>query len=69
VATCVAEHIENLTLSFFAEFLELPLPVRLGLLDQITCVGCRYGLLSLSFINFSWKLNRFSFPPCGRLYS
>ena len=28
---------------FFAEFLELSLPVCLGLLDQFTCVGLRYG--------------------------
>ena len=62
------EHIEKLTLSFFAEFLELPLPVCLGLLDQSTCVGCRYGLLTHSFKNFSRKRNQLSFPPYGGLY-
>ena len=29
---------------FFAEFLEKHSPVRLGLLDLITCVGLRYGV-------------------------
>jgi hypothetical protein len=63
------EHIEKLTLSFFAEFLEPPLPVRLGLLDLFTCVGCRYGLLTYSFMYFSRKRNQLNFPPYGRLYS
>ena len=63
------EHIEKLTLSFFAEFLEPPLPVRLGLLDLFTCVGCRYGLLTYSFMHFSRKRNQLNSPPCGELYS
>ena len=45
----------ELTPSFFAEFLEPSLPVCLGLLDQPTCVGLRYGHTSLSLMCFSWK--------------
>ncbi len=33
----------KLTSSFFAEFLKLPSPERLGLLDLPTSVGLRYG--------------------------
>ena len=35
------------TSSFFAEFLEDGYPVHLGLLDQPTCVGLRYGKIVL----------------------
>ena len=62
------EHIEKLTLSFFAEFLELPLPVCLSLLDQFTRVGYWYGLLIYSLIDFSRKRNIVCFPPYGELY-
>ena len=47
---------------FFAEFLEDLSPVRLGLLDQTTCVGLRYGLLILNPRSFSWKARRENFP-------
>lgn len=40
---------------FFAEFLGDPSPVRLGLLDLITCVGLRYGFRSVVLRGFSWK--------------
>ena len=43
---------------FFAEFLEDLSPVRLGLLDLITCVGLRYGLNIDEFRSFSWKRAR-----------
>ena len=38
-----ADHLAKLTVNFFAEFLEPPLPVCLSLLDLLTCVGYRYG--------------------------
>ena len=41
----MAEHIEKLTLSFFAEFLKLPFPECLGVLHQFTCVGLWYELI------------------------
>lgn len=37
------DHLAKLTVNFFAEFLEPPLPVCLSLLDLLTCVGYRYG--------------------------
>ena len=40
---------------FFAEFLGGHSPVRLGLLDLITCVGLRYGFHISKFREFSWK--------------
>ena len=56
------EHLGNLTLSFFAEFLEPALPVCLGVLHQLTCVGLRYGLRKNSLINFSRKLIKLYSP-------
>jgi hypothetical protein len=50
------EHLGNLTLSFFAEFLEPASPECLGVLHQPTCVGLRYGLRKGSLINFSRRL-------------
>ena len=47
---------------FFAEFLNEDSPVRLGLLDQPTCVGFRYGRLVVSSRRFSWKLALQNFP-------
>ena len=38
---------------FFAEFLEDHSPVRLGLLDLITCVGLRYGFIYIKLRSFS----------------
>ena len=63
------EHIEYLTLSFFAEFLEPSLPVCLGLLDQFTCVGLRYGLPCISICVFSRKLKSSNFPDKSGLHS
>jgi hypothetical protein len=40
---------------FFAEFLEDLSFVRLSLLDQITCVGLRYGRYALELRRFSWN--------------
>ena len=40
---------------FFAEFLEEPSLVRLGLLDLTTCVGLRYGLTAVNLRSFSRK--------------
>ena len=40
---------------FFAEFLGEPSLVRLRLLDEITCVGLRYGSLYIMLRDFSWK--------------
>ena len=42
----------------FAEFLEDPSLVRLGLLDLTTCVGLRYGLIMLNLRSFSRKALR-----------
>src|SRR6185503_11862888 len=39
---------------FFAEFLEDLSLVRLTLLEQITCVGLRYGRYALELRRFSW---------------
>ena len=39
----LAGHLQKVTPSFIAEFLDHLSPVRLSLLDQPTCVGCRYG--------------------------
>src|SRR3989344_3702126 len=52
----------KLTLSFFAEFLKSSLPVCLGLLDQPTSVGYRYGFNIFSLHLFSWKLKSPDFP-------
>jgi hypothetical protein len=41
---------------FFAEFLGDVSLVRLGLLDQNTCVGLRYGFVRNKFREFSWKI-------------
>jgi hypothetical protein len=40
---------------FFAEFLGDFSPVRLALLELITCVGLRYGSLVVNLRKFSWK--------------
>jgi hypothetical protein len=40
---------------FFAEFLDEDSPVRLGVLHQPTCVGFRYGHLTISSRGFSRK--------------
>ena len=40
---------------FFAEFLGDLSPVRLGLLDLITCVGLRYGFHMVMLRDFSRK--------------
>ena len=37
---------------FFAEFLNEESPVRLGLLDQSTCVGFRYGCVAINLDGF-----------------
>ena len=55
-----AGHLPKVTPSFIAEFLDHLSPVRLSLLDQPTCVGCRYGkIYILSRIN-SDLMRRFS---------
>ena len=40
---------------FFAEFLGDLSPVRLALLELITCVGLRYGFRVVNRRDFSWK--------------
>ena len=70
----------EITPSCFAEFLELPSLALLSLLDQTTCVGYRYDLMTLSLRSFSWMLNADATsppkvqcpitarlrPPCGK---
>ena len=46
----------EITPSCFAEFLKLVSLAPLGLLDQSTCVGCRYDLIVFSLRSFSRML-------------
>ena len=53
---------------FFAEFLDVDLLARLGLLDHPTGVGLRYGFMKLSMRRFSWKQKSADSPSLRRTF-